>query len=95
MERLVDWLDGVPLGSVIAFGGMLVSIIGVVGALFALVTGQISYAEFAATITATSVGGGVLAVGGGKIGQARNVAGKSVRLSDVERVRLGFASHED
>jgi len=63
-SKLYGILDRIRLASIIV-------VIGTIGALVALVTGELSYVEFAAAIGAISAGAGVL-------GLARNGAGHGV-----------------
>lgn len=62
MEELNDKL---PLATIIA-------LIGAIGALIALITGELTYLEFAAAVGITSGGAGLL-------GHARNGAGRGLR----------------
>lgn len=64
MNQLIKLLNAVPLASVL-------TLVVVAGGLYALVTGQISYIEFATGVGAVSAGSGVLGI-------ARNKAGHGV-----------------
>ena len=65
MNPISKFLSDIPLASVI-------TILTAIGALYSLIIGEISYAEFAGAVAAVSAGAGVL-------GFARNGAGHGVR----------------
>jgi hypothetical protein len=65
MSKLIQLLNAVPLASVL-------TLVVVIGGLYALLTGQITYIEFATGVAAVSAGSGVLGI-------ARNKAGHGVK----------------
>lgn len=70
-SKIIEILNSLPVGTII-------TLIGVVGALYGLVTGQIDYLAFAAAL-------GLSGVGGGAIGEARNRAGHGVGPNRTQR----------
>jgi hypothetical protein len=71
MYRLETILSDIPLASVL-------TLLTAAGALYALLTGQINYVEFAGAVSAVSAGSGVL-------GLARNGAGHGLSKAKKEQ----------
>lgn len=60
----MDWLNRLPIGTII-------TLTGCIGAVIALITGELDYLEFTAALGASGIAGG-------SIGVARNGAGHGV-----------------
>lgn len=84
VEKLVEITDNIRLASLIALAG-------IIGALYALVTGQITFEVFLAALAAIPAGAGVLGVARNGAGHGTSTKLRGTLLAPARLIRSGNA----